>query len=242
MLQNGRSRMVPNMNKHNSVFIYRGQNTRHKPCVPSALRGDQDGIDPLINRVKISEFESLLNNSVSQKIKNTGLDLNFGALAQHYGLQTHHLDVTHSLNVAAFFACCYLDGNKWKASTEGVGVVYRSPSAHPSMDIVGAQIYPRPAEQMADSIIMGRDQDFEKMPHMEILEFKHSFDESVKFLEMFNSGLTLFPDCLLHKKTCVIKEWSTYSIKSVKRDMLKRGIPKEKLSSSVKKFNIVLKN
>ena len=41
-------------------------------------------------------------------------DVNFMALAQHYGFETHLLDLTNDFMTALFFATCYYDNQKGK--------------------------------------------------------------------------------------------------------------------------------
>lgn len=65
-------------------------------------------------------------------------DVLFEALAQHYGLETHWMDITNDFDVALFFATCYYDAceKKWKPLTKYMteksenskyGMLYRIP-------------------------------------------------------------------------------------------------------------------
>lgn len=107
--------IIPSMNYLNDLSVYRGQNTRYQPCVSSLLRGEICYADLFIYKIKMAEFQALLDSNPLTKLsKEYGLKVNVEALAQHYGLKTFHLDVTHSVDVAAFFACCKLEGDSWQ--------------------------------------------------------------------------------------------------------------------------------
>lgn len=217
---NGGSAIIPSLNKMNSVYVYRGQSKRFSPCVSSLLRGVVRHEDIFAYKIKLAEFKSILDNPRQQLAKEIGLELNLEALAQHYGLKTTHLDVTHSLSVAAFFACCECADNVWTPVEKGVGVMYRLPFIPGyTCDLVGAQVYPRPKEQMAQSVLVDVNQDFEKMPFVEIYEFEHSYDESEKYFRMFNEGKDLFPFDLLAEKANLVVNDSSLSIETVLRVM-----------------------
>jgi hypothetical protein len=98
------------------------------------------------------------------------------AIAQHYGLRTGLLDLTESVNVAAFFATNELlrDG-RWVPATDGWGVIYRlsvprsrSPQEAEKdlewMSPIGYQPFPRPNEQWAWAYELGITQDFWTLP------------------------------------------------------------------------------
>jgi hypothetical protein len=65
----------------------------------------------------------------------TGCSVNVKALAQHYGFQTHLLDLTNDFNVALFFATCQYDADKdcYRPLTEAEvkehpdGVIFHTP-------------------------------------------------------------------------------------------------------------------
>jgi hypothetical protein len=127
------------------------------------------------------------------------------AIAQHYGLRTGLLDLTESVNVAAFFATNELlrDG-RWVPATDGWGVIYRlsvprsrSPQEAEKdlewMSPIGYQPFPRPNEQWAWAYELGITQDFWTLPDVEAFMFPHIADESRRWHERFSCGSVLFP-------------------------------------------------
>ena len=82
------------------------------------------------------------------------------ALAQHYGVPTGFIDLTESVEVAAFFATHHIIDGRCVPASEGTGVIYQY-SLPPSANVqsaadhlewtspVGLQPFPRPAEQWA---------------------------------------------------------------------------------------------
>lgn len=235
--------IIPSMNYVNDLSVYRGQNTRYQPCVSSLLRGKRCDADLFIYKIKMAEFQALLDsNPLTNLSKKYGLKVNVEALAQHYGLETIHLDVTHSLDVAAFFACCKLEGDSWIPMRDGVGVFYRLLGIpNHTFEIVGPQIYPRPKEQLAESVRVDIGEDFEKKPFVEIFEFDHSYADSLVILKKFNYGKDLFPHDPLGEKANLIAKENTLSIHTCKRVLKDDGIPQEEWESRIQEVNSKLK-
>ena len=122
--------------EHHPAHIYRGQNRYSKPCLPSAFRPfaltpQADGWVPLAS-VKDKPISGVENERERYEIKNL-LARTFdrgmtNVLAQQYGLTSDMLDVTASLEIAAFFAT-----RQWptfkpfvpRIDDDRVGVIYR---------------------------------------------------------------------------------------------------------------------
>lgn len=239
---NGKGVILPCWNKLNSLFVYRGQTKRFQPCVSSLLRGEVTAIDIIIYKVKIAEFLALLENPRTRLSEEIGLEVNFEALAQHYGLKTVHLDVSHSLDVAAFFACCSFEKGIWKPMSSGVGVLYRLPFIPDyTCDIVGPQVYPRPKQQLAESVRVDIGQDFEGYPYVEAFEFEHSYDESLYFFNKFSGGKDLFPFDLLAEKADLIAKDRTIPITTIKRVLEEDGVPEKLWEEKIQSVAFKLK-
>lgn len=231
---NGKGVILPNLNKFSSLFVYRGQTKRFQPCVSSLLRGEVTNIDIIVYKVKMAEFLALLDNPRTRLSEEIGLEVNLEALAQHYGLKTVHLDVSHSLDVAAFFACCSLEEGEWKPMSSGTGVVYRLPFIPDyTCDIVGPQIYPRPKQQFAESVRVDIEQDFESFPYVETFEFEHSYDESLYFFNKFNRGQSLFPFDLIAEKADLIVNDRELPISAIKRVLNADGVPENQWEEKI---------
>jgi hypothetical protein len=240
----GKGAIIPSLNKIASLNVYRGQNQRYRPCVPTALRGSPDKLDLFIYGAQISEFEKLLDNPRASLCREIGLHQNAEALAQHYELRTLHLDVTQSIEVASFFACARKSNSGvWMPETNGHGVIYRSVLL-PELrgEVVGIQAYPRPKEQYAHSIKLRPGEDFESMPHTDIFEFKHNEEESLRIIQSFDHGKTLFLYDPLTEKAKLILANPNLSERSVRRMMKKRGCDAQLIRKTIKEIDMRLRD
>lgn len=107
-----------NVIKYKERFnYYRGENQIYPSSLPSLNRmfksGDEKYNEYLrcISRLKVLKFKDLINqiDLIQSWETNTGSDVNYLALAQHYGIKTNLLDITSDLMIALFFACTVYD-------------------------------------------------------------------------------------------------------------------------------------
>lgn len=97
--------------------LFRGENRKYAATVPSlnrAIDGLQDPREKELYRVvsylRKWQFAGLLwQINVVPYWEAKLCDVNFDALAQHYGFQTHLLDLTNDFKTALFFATCKYD-------------------------------------------------------------------------------------------------------------------------------------
>ena len=120
------------------------------------------------------------------------------AVAQHYGLPTGYVDLSQSLDVSTFFACCKWDSNseEWRPVGDGEGVIYMVDVRHPdcvTVKPVCLQAFPRPSEQWAWAHKIEMSQDFDMFPHVRKFMFRHDFAASERILNRFDGGAALFP-------------------------------------------------
>jgi len=189
------------------AVLYRGQNARHSPCLPSICRGFQPMArvvselrrrDQLLLIKRLAQgrwfAETLSVHPAVRWATEQKLELDRVALALHYG------DLTESFDVAAFFATCYFDepSKKWLPCDDGEGVVYRLdwtllPPSPKRVRWIGLQPLPRPSEQWGWTCELFLGEDFEQAPSIENLPFKHSRVAGEHFLQEFSSGDALFP-------------------------------------------------
>jgi hypothetical protein len=127
-----------------------------------------------------------------------GLQIHHWALAQHYGIATMFLDMTQSIDVAAFFATSDYVNGAWQPRASGKGVMYQLdfssiPEAWDRIHLVGLSTFPRPGEQKAWAVPIILQGDFEELPYVEVIEFTHTEDGSKHYSDMFDQGADLFP-------------------------------------------------
>lgn len=192
--------------------LYRGQNARHTPMLPSIARGLQSTDIEKINQSSIADqaqivlriaqswwfSRELTHHPISHHAAGLRLDLDPIALAQHYGIPTGYLDLTDDFNVSAFFATCHETKDGWKPVDAGVGVIYRVglrrlEAPFDSYLPLGPQQLPRPSEQCAWVTELPFCHSFEGWPGVEMLQFHHDRHVGQHFLEMFAGGKRLFP-------------------------------------------------
>lgn len=133
-------------------YYYRGENAYFRVSKASCFRSKNDtiplSIQMLIDRLRLYQCWETLDRF--DAVQHWGFcEINYMALAQHYGFRTQMLDITSDLKTALFFACCkYGSDRKWHPLTEDefahrnsrkhissncggdsrYGVLYRSPS------------------------------------------------------------------------------------------------------------------
>jgi len=133
-------------------YYYRGENAYFRVSKASSFRSNDDMIPPsiqmLINRLRLYQCWETLDRF--DAVQHWGFcEINYMALAQHYGFRTQMLDITSDLKTALFFACCkYGPDRKWHPLTKNefehrnsrkhissilggdsrYGILYRSPS------------------------------------------------------------------------------------------------------------------
>jgi len=151
--------------------LYRGEYKFHETTLPSCQRdisrttGIPFSTQQLIDLLKIEEFTQIAKtfpNTILAKIGK--ININWEALAQHYGLRTNLIDVSSEPFIAAFFATHRYDydTDQYKMVTKGIGCLKK---AHPISlflnpvdnggddsrinSIIGVQHFKRPALQRA---------------------------------------------------------------------------------------------
>lgn len=192
--------------------LYRGQNARHLPMLPSISRGLTSPDAGELWRYSIADQAKIVirlaqswwfsceldNHPISTHATKQGLGLDRIALAQHYGIPTGYLDLTDDFNVGAFFATCRETEDRWEPVKEGVGVMYRVDLRGPHSPIsqyipLGPQPLPRPTEQCAWVTELPFCHSFEGGQNVFMMQFHHDRHIGAHFLEMFAGGEALFP-------------------------------------------------
>ena len=102
-------------------YYYRGENAYYRSSRASCFRSKDvalpEAIQLLVETLRLYQcFETL---DKFDAVRHWGFcEVNYLALAQHYGFRTQMLDITSDLKTALFFACCkYGEDRKWHPLT-----------------------------------------------------------------------------------------------------------------------------
>ena len=195
----------------NISILYRGQNQRVHPMLPSIARGlsSQTGkiyemtmVDQATVVLRLAQSawfaRELSHHPIAAHAENQHVRLDRIALAQHYGIPTGYLDLTDNFDVAAFFATCRETATGWEPVTQGVGVLYRVDLTRVEhrfgmFQPLGPQPLPRPDEQSAWTAEIPMVHSFDGWPIVSIIEFEHDKKIGEYFLQFFDGGKILFP-------------------------------------------------
>lgn len=149
--------------------------------------------------MRIAELEHLLrDHPLAVTASKHGLCPDHEALGQHYGIPTDLLDLSSSVEIAAFFAVTKWNGDACIPATSGSGVMYRVhwqrvPDAFNFFDCIGHGPGTRPAFQHAWSFRLRRGVDFETCPDVEVIEFEHDEECSRGIMALFAGGARVYP-------------------------------------------------
>ncbi len=235
-------------------YLYRGQNRDFGNCRANLYRYFTEPKDFrdfsesemsyfILNESKCVFFTSLLKNHPAYRwSEKQNLYLNPMDLAQHYGVLTNYLDLTHSVDVACFFASCKYDNGNWYPMDEGEGVLYKFHLHKISNYVsrlgpVGLQTLPRPGEQKAWSYAMGAGEDFAKNQFVEKTSFKHEYKASKEIYDLFSGGDKLFPDDILAAVADEIMNSKKIDKNSLEIVLTHRGYPKDKIGEGFNMFD-----
>ena len=217
-----------------AIFLFRGQDRFHDPCLASLYRENLSAIQRFAERVRNAEFKLLLKKHPAVRdvsrayIYDHLIKIDYNGLAQHYGFKTDLIDFTSDPRVAAFFACCRFNKETCRHEPimhpDGYGVFYKFNFLMSTMiafgqkkdsefgsRVIGLQPLPRPGEQSAFSYRLGRKQCLNKQKLLNIYKFQHNAQASVKIYEQFEGGKILFPPDLLEEKVEYLKMLKSFS-------------------------------
>lgn len=221
MLMDG-GRLMPTFREQ--MRLYRGETEFHKPCQPTLWRKDMDDQAVFIERLKLAEFERMLEQMPESYFFRTGvvitdpdgivhhnsLYIDAIGLAQHYGIKTELLDLTADKWAAAFFASTTYDEKSdtyqpITVQTEKQGVVYHYPILPTSFDsnelsVVGAQPFERPTEQAAYMLALKKDDDFNAKCPDRVFFRQHPVVSLIVYHYANRAG-RMFPNETIQEKT-----------------------------------------
>lgn len=217
-LVSGRFSLKPNL--VGRKFLFRGQSEFFAPCVPSMFRNPKDSYFLKYN-IFNNEMTLLLQSHPLVQLFKNGINIfnerfvfevNYGGLNQHYYNKTQYLDLTSNIEAAKFFAVTYFDfdNNKYQPfHKDGLGVLYYydiEPDAFTDkyspyyrLSAIGKQPFMRSGAQHGYLLAMAKDVDFNHIPQVRYVFFKHNKDITDEIYEKSNSGeIYMSEDILQH--------------------------------------------
>jgi len=199
----------------NSSFnplIYRGENKIYKNFIPSLLRFDTNSIEhaiewikkvEFIDLIKMSPYNTFLASEENLSVLNCSFDIDFEAIAQHYGFATNYLDFTTDMVIAMFFAYTqYIEPGKFEPISDfgkyspvlyvgNMKKLYQERNDE-VFKIVGIQPVQRPTVQKALAFESHDEGNAFNNKFIKI-ELPKSMEMAVGIFEHFQGGDMLFP-------------------------------------------------
>jgi len=219
-------------------FLYRGQNRRWEPCLSTVWRSGQPSNDRELNhilsRTRIAEFEKLLKQHPMMELaREEQIEVDYDALAQHYGIPTFWLDITSSIDVACFFAVARFNKEGViSPCEEGTGMIYRvhwRSFEDPLRFFTSISHSPasRPGRQHGWSIGLNRQVDFDSLVFVERFDFVHSRSHSECIISSFASRL--FPSDSITDVAQTLKNSSAVTMSGIKFALERDGCPAQEI-------------
>jgi len=192
-------------------LLFRGQTRRYRPCLPTIVRGfpettaahqlsESQKACLILNLTRTFWFNQVLRETPAMRwMSQQQVAFDETAAAQHYGLPTGYIDLSESLEVASFFACWRFDHGKssWEPVAEGEGVVYavdrKALGIQSPLRPIALQPFPRPSEQWGWVQELSLGEDFDALPHVRKMIFKHDYELSETIAQRLDNGRVLFP-------------------------------------------------
>lgn len=212
-----------------STFTFmRGQNNYYPQCNPILYRKQLSSDEVLIKRIQTAEFFCLLTTHPVFKELQQNYEVEYLAIAQHYGFDTEYLDITNNKWVAAFFASCKYDQETSTYTPidetygNGIGVLYVSNENIPmpffdKMHVVGFQFFQRPTKQYSMVYHMDSNENFDQNPNFKRIVFRHDAVASKQVYDVSYRQQRFFPNDILAQKANIIRnshyEFSKFAFK-----------------------------
>lgn len=206
--------------------LWRGENEFHSRCLPSLFRRKWTVLEKLERQIQLDDFRLILQvNPEIKEMEETGLEVNYNGLAQHYGIETNVLDLTNSFLVAAFFATTtydpLIDYYQPIVKSDSQGVIYFFPTGgflnfdidqEPPIWPIGMEALRRPGEQRGFGMEMTeRNKDLNHYSGAHLFKFQHSKEASLEVWRRTMGGGILFPYDPMAEKVRNMRKYRIYS-------------------------------
>lgn len=229
-------------NLYRRKFLFRGQSQYYSPCKPSLFRTDKPNY--LEDLIWGNEMTLVVRSHPLVRLFEQGVDLlhdvfhfsvNYYGLQQHYYNKTSMLDLTSDIEAARFFAvtdyCASKDEYSVHKDDGTLGVLYyydiEMPRAFRPKDglhlsIIGKQPFMRSGQQHGFLLNMPKEADFNTLPHVHKVFFRHDDVVSQRIFEESENGKRYFPEDLLEthwkKYNTIYKEKKIVSLDAIEEN------------------------
>lgn len=209
--------------------LWRGENEFHEKCLPSLYRRKWSPLQKLERQIQLEDLRLILQvNPEIKEMEESGLEVNYNGLAQHYGIETNVLDLTNSFLVAAFFATTIYDSMmdvyRPIMHTVSQGVMYFFPSGgflNFGQDVpiwpIGMEALRRPGEQRGFGMEMTEQKkDLNQYMDGHLFRFWHNSAASMRIWNETKGGSVFFPYDPMTEKVRNIRKYRIYSEEGIK--------------------------
>lgn len=201
------------------TYFYRGESELYPTTMSSLGRAlndikteDRKQVEVLVADVKCYQFVQLIHPMENVRaFEELGVNVQYQAIAQHYGFKTFLVDITSDFEVALFFACCKFRNGRWYPLTESdtesweekkYGLIFRRAvfpysmldnDDHPIFPI-GYQPFIRCSNQTGFTLPLGEGEDLKTMqlPGLQILRFRHNPELSQWIYDKMEGGNKIY--------------------------------------------------
>ena len=205
---------------HNK-FLYRGQSEFFDNCVPNMFRNKENVAERQFvdDVIQTNELEVLLRQHPLVQLFERGFHLlheffffrvDYLGISQHYYNHTPLLDLTSDMEVAKFFAVTKfkMEEDRYEKYTgDNLGVLYYydlAPDAftdRPGRDYfveaIGKQLFMRSGNQSGFLIRLGAEQNFNKLPEVRYVFFRHDQNITERIFAESEEGNEYMPQEML---------------------------------------------
>lgn len=209
----------PNITRQGAIFGWMNSfDIRHPENFKASIF--EDGIpNYLLNNVIKEDAEILFESHPLYKLLQDGINLpklrrpikvyNPYGVAHAYGLKSHLISLTSSLDIAAFHACHkFCPGeNRFVPVTDSdkSGLIFifelSAPfSMIPNLSTIGMQAFQRPGLNRLFAFQTNPNTNFCALPFVKGFQFRHTKESSSYFSNLFKHGESLIPDELVSHK------------------------------------------
>lgn len=209
------------------IFLFRGQQEFHYPCIPTLFRGERSADELFIERLKLVEFELMIEEFPTVKFfRSHNYDIDVLGLAQHYLIDTEILDLTSSLDVALFFAMCDFDGHNYhpkQEEKEYIAYIYAYPfmqeinisdglSLCNRLTPIGLQPFKRPGEQCGYALKMKKGESLRTT----LYSFSFTKEDSETVFNWFKERNPLFFEDDFSRRVDELRASHTFSVAALR--------------------------